>query len=160
MPTSQTRRTDRMGHDDGMTLVEMLVVLAIVGVMSGATVLAMGHSAREDLLRTESQRLVARLNAAADEAMVSNRRVMLEWDPAGYGFAPSTESTRQRVRSEVRRQARYTLPAGIRLQADRSPVPVDPDLARAPVALRLVASGKEALIVFDGFEASISGAAR
>jgi general secretion pathway protein H len=149
-----------MGHDDGMTLVEMLVVLAIVGVMSGATVLAMGHSAREDLLRAESQRLVARLNTAADEVMVSNRRVVLEWDPAGYGFAPLTEKTPQRGQSELRRQSRYTLPAGIRLQADRSPVPVDPDLARAPIALRLVASGKETLIVFDGFEATVSGAAR
>lgn len=160
MPTSQTRRTDRMGHDDGMTLVEMLVVLAIVGVMSGATVLAIGHSAREDLLRTESQRLAARLNAAADEAMVSNRRVALQCDPSGYGFVRSGEQVQQRGQTGAELETRYTLPAGIRLQGDRSALLLDPDLASAPVVLRLVASGKETVVVFDGFEATVSGTAR
>lgn len=68
----------------GFTLVEMLVVLAILGLAATALVLAV--PATDDGLRRESSRLAARIAAARDLAVVEGRPVALWLAPSGYGF--------------------------------------------------------------------------
>lgn len=69
----------------GFTLVELMVVIAIIAVMSAAVIMVMPDP-RGDL-RTEAERLAARAGAARDAAIVEARPTALLLGPAGYGFS-------------------------------------------------------------------------
>lgn len=68
----------------GFTLVELLVVLAIIG-MAGAAVAVAMPDPRGDL-RAEAERLAARVRAAQDAAVIEARDMALRVGPSGYGF--------------------------------------------------------------------------
>src|SRR5690606_7200650 len=68
----------------GFTLVELMVVIAIIGVAAGAVVLSMPDP--RPTLAVEAERLAARLTLAREEAVMTNRPVALRADAAGYGF--------------------------------------------------------------------------
>jgi general secretion pathway protein H len=70
--------------EDGFTLVEMLVVVLILGLASAAVVLVVppGGSA----LRTDAERLAARIASARDEAVLQAKPVAVWTRPSGYGF--------------------------------------------------------------------------
>ena len=67
----------------GMTLIEMLVVLVIVGVSAGLLVLG-GGGLRETTAQTEANRLADRLRLAADEALIDGRPMQLRLAPSSY----------------------------------------------------------------------------
>lgn len=71
----------------GFTLVEMLVVLAIIAVMAGAVSIGIGSVTRAPSVETEARRLATRLQAAADDAMLGDRIIALTAEKHGYGFA-------------------------------------------------------------------------
>lgn len=73
---------------DGLTLIEMLVVLAIIGVMSSLVVVGLGAGAKEQNVQAEAQRLALSLQAASDEALTSDNSIMFEWDAEGYELSP------------------------------------------------------------------------
>jgi general secretion pathway protein H len=81
MPTSATGSSSRSA---GFTLVEVMVVLAIVGLMSA--VVALSLPASGDDLRREGERLAARLAAARDSAILGNRETAAVIDARGYRF--------------------------------------------------------------------------
>lgn len=72
-------------HQSGFTLVELMAVVAIIGVASAAVVLAMPDP-RGDL-RRDAERLAARASAARDAAIIEARPTALILGPAGYGFS-------------------------------------------------------------------------
>ncbi|MBB4631924.1 GspH/FimT family pseudopilin [Sphingosinicella soli] len=86
MPTSATGRIREglSGRSRGFTLVEMMVVLAIVGLM--AAVVAVNVPSSESTLARESDRLAARLLAARDHAILANRGTSAILDARGYRF--------------------------------------------------------------------------
>jgi general secretion pathway protein H len=71
----------------GMTLIEMLVVLAIIGVAAGAVTLGIGAATRAPNVEAEARRLATRLQSAADDAMLGDQLIALTIDQHGYGFA-------------------------------------------------------------------------
>ena len=73
-------------HEAGVTLVEVLVVLAIMGVMTGIAALAIPSGPRPATLRAAADLLAARLDIAAEESLISGRAARLEWDGTGYRF--------------------------------------------------------------------------
>ena len=73
-------------REAGLSLVEMLVVLAIIGVLAGSTVLGIGAASRSSSIEAEARQLASRLQLAADEAMISGRSIAFVWDDAEYGF--------------------------------------------------------------------------
>jgi len=75
--------------DAGMTLVEIVVALAIVGVMAGIAVLSVGAADRGASTETEARRLAARIALAADLALIEGQATNLVWDDRGYSFDPS-----------------------------------------------------------------------
>lgn len=68
----------------GFTLVELMVVLAIMALAATAVILTLPGS--EGGARTEAGRLSARIAAARDLAVIERRPVALWLAPSGYGF--------------------------------------------------------------------------
>ncbi|MCU0909489.1 MAG: prepilin-type N-terminal cleavage/methylation domain-containing protein [Rhodobacteraceae bacterium] len=68
----------------GLSLVEVLVTLAIVGVMAGLLTLGAGRIAAPDLARTEAQRLARVLDTLADAALVSGTERVVSLASDGY----------------------------------------------------------------------------
>ena len=69
---------------NGFTLVELMVVLAIMALAATAVVLTI--PGEERAVRSEADRLAARLAAARDIAVIEGRSVAVSFAPSGYGF--------------------------------------------------------------------------
>lgn len=74
----------RSGRNDGFTLVELLIVLAIIGMMSAVVVLAMPDP--RGSLTAEAERFAARAKAAQERAVMDARAMSVRVTGAGYGF--------------------------------------------------------------------------
>ena len=71
----------------GLTLIEMLIVLSIIGISAGAVALGIGSTTRQPTLESEARALAALIQTGADDAMLGDRLVALTVDDHGYGFA-------------------------------------------------------------------------
>lgn len=132
----------------GFTLVEMLVVLAIIGIAAGATVLGLGVATRGVSTEAEAQRLAARIRLAADDAMVTGRAVTLSWDRSGYAFAGAA--------ADEPAFAPHALPQGVRLDMGRpaGSLSLGVDGLGAPVRARLVSASERWQVDYDGLTVS------
>ncbi|WP_439568276.1 GspH/FimT family pseudopilin [Sphingopyxis sp.] len=75
----------RAGREaNGFTLVELMVVLAIMALAATAVVLTIPGEERS--VRSEADRLAARLAGARDIAVIEGRSVAVNFAPSGYGF--------------------------------------------------------------------------
>ena len=77
----------------GFTLVELMVVLAIMALAATAVVLTIPGEERN--VRSEADRLAARLAAARDVAVIEGRSVSVNLAPSGYGFERRVEGAWQ-----------------------------------------------------------------
>lgn len=138
----------RVGGDEmGLTLIEMLVVLAIIGVIAGATVLGVGAATRGPSVEAEAKRLANDLQLAADEAMVDDQRVAMIWDERSYAF----------VRGDARNTPeRHRLAAGIRMNMGdaRQPLPIGVDGSGIPAMAGLRSESERWMVAYDGLIAS------
>ena len=120
-------------RDDGLTLVEMLAVLAILGIASGAAALSLAVR-RGASVEGEAHGLARSIQASADATLTGAPPSLLTVDPRGY----------------VVGDARHDLPPGMRLDGAGGAVGED------ALALR-IARGDEAWAVdFDGLRATAS----
>lgn len=162
-----SRRKGGREIEAGLTLIEVLVVLAIVGVMTGVTVLGAGLLDRGARAQGEAERLADRLRLAADEVLVTAAPLAMVHDAQGYRFlAWNAEAAEWRPSPQAALGPRHDLPAALRLEREgpeaAAPVIVTPDLPQPPVALIIVQSGAGAgapwRVGFDGFAASAAPA--
>jgi len=138
---------------EGMTLVEILVVLAVVGVAAGAVVLGLGSMDRDTGVQIEANRFADRLRLAADDVLVAGRPLSVAWTPDGYAFQGADDLT------DALRD-RHRLPDGVRMEGPEGPAvaTIDPDGA-APVMVFAFRKDDIAWTVsFDGLNA-VTGAA-
>ncbi len=136
----------------GLTLVEMLVVLAIIAVMAGAVAMSIG-SGTGRTTEAEARRLAARLELAGDEAMVTGRTVGFAWDRGSYRFMTLKAGKWQDEAASALEP--HSLPDGLAIDADvKAPIVIGADGGGNPIALRLVpGKGSSWTVAFDGVQA-------
>jgi len=132
----------------GATLVEILVGLAIVAVMSGAAMVALGAADRTIRAEQEAERLASRLRAAGDAAILSGRPVILAWDEYGYVFQESAAGP----------ESRHDLPGALRLSAipRQGAITIAPDGAGGGMVWRISTGSAGWRVAFDGLAATPS----
>ncbi len=144
----------RHASQTGMTLIEMLIVLAIIGVAAGAVTLGIGAATRKPSVESEARRLASRLQAAADDAMLGDRLVAFTAEKHGYGFATIGTNGRMAARTEGA-LAPHTLPGGITLTLDtRPPVVLGVDGSGKPMAASIDNGSQRWLVRYDGLTAT------
>jgi len=70
----------------GFTLLELLVVVALIGVMLTAVVMSVGDGGREKNMENEAKRLVAVIKLARDEAVLLSQELSMVIDVTHYDF--------------------------------------------------------------------------
>jgi general secretion pathway protein H len=145
---------ESQGGESGMTLVEMLAVLAIIGVAAGATALGIGAATRAPSVESEARRLSTRLQSVADEAMVSDQPVAFTWDAKSYAFL--RWDGRGWQTGEDDGHARHRLPAGVSLDmgSRRPPLVLGVDGSGVPAAIGMKTGTDRWLVVYDGLTAT------
>lgn len=138
-----------------MTLVEMLVVLAIIGIASGGVALAIGSATRAPSVESEARRFATRLEAAGDDAMLGDRMVALTVDASGYGFA--------RVASDglipkgAPKLDWHTLPGGVEMTLDQPPPFIlGTDGASKPLIAKLASGDQRWTVRYDGLSSAVA----
>lgn len=136
----------------GLTLIEMLMVLVIIGIATSALVLGTNLAGRDRRVETEAVRLAARLEMAVDEGLVARVPLALFWTAGGYEFRRWDGSGWQVTASAG--LAAHALPAALvlrRQDGESGPVVVAEDGLGAAVALEISGAGAVWRVAFDGF---------
>lgn len=148
----------RRASQAGMTLIEMLIVLAIIGVAAGAVTLGIGAATRKPSVESEARRLAGRLQAAADDAMLGDRLVAFTAGEHGYGFATVAANGRLAPRTDEA-FAPHTLPAGITLTLDaRPPLVLGVDGSGKPMVASIDNGSQRWIVRYDGMTTTASPA--
>jgi general secretion pathway protein H len=74
----------------GYTLLEMLVVIVILGILSGFIVLSLRGTSEQERLLEAADRLAALVRHQCEEALLNGRTVRLLLDDRGYRFEVAT----------------------------------------------------------------------
>ena len=137
-----------------MTLVEMIVVLAIVAIIAGAAALGLGALSRAPSVEAEARRFADRLQYAVDETMMGGEERALVWDETSYGFVLRDGRAWRPETGE--RLARHRLPGGMTLDAKGASPPalLGGDGIGMPFAVRVNSAGGSWLVIYDGLNAT------
>ncbi len=145
----------------GITLIEVLVVLAVIGVGAGATMMATRDRGRD--VEAEAMRLARHLTLGVDEVLISGLPMVLRWDAAGYGFGqlpaemPLLAPHDWPAAAHPALGARHALPdaVALRLRDAALPVPVvlPASAATRTVTFDLTGAAAGWVVIFDGFTA-------
>lgn len=128
-----------MAQDRGLTLVEMLVVLAIMAVVAGLATLGLGAGDGAGA-EAEARGLAAALEGAADDAMLAGAPRVLVADRRGYAVDGAP-------RRDLPLDMRLTAPERLAIRADG---------AGATATLVVSAPAGDWTIAFDGAAATVA----
>lgn len=146
-------RTSSHDRDSGMTLIEMLIVLVIIGVAAGGVALGVGVATRAPSVETEARRLALRLQAAADDAMLGDRIIAFTVDKNGYGFAAVARDGSMVPLGDA--LAFRRLPGGITVHIDVAPpVMLGVDGNGRPLTATIENGEQRWVVRYDGMTAS------
>jgi general secretion pathway protein H len=85
----------RRSAEHGFTLVELMVVIVIIGLMSGAVVLTMADP--RGRISGDIDRFAGRVRAARNSAIIAGKPIALWVSPTAYGFERRAEGQWQAV---------------------------------------------------------------
>jgi general secretion pathway protein H len=127
----------------GVTLIEMMIVLVIIGVAAGALTLGLGALGRDNRAEHEARRLAAAIGLGVDAALIGGVVQPVAWDATGYRIGVG---------------ARHPLDASVTLaRADGSDAPLilAPDATSLPADFILQGDGARWQVAFDGLAATV-----
>ncbi|MEO8241425.1 MAG: prepilin-type N-terminal cleavage/methylation domain-containing protein [bacterium] len=129
----------------GVTLVEILVVLSIIAITTGAAMLRLGIGASEDRLASTAQTLALAITQSSDAALATGEDRLLDLGPQAYRLHPASAADSQ-----------WTPTDGLTF-TDPAPVTVRfaADGTSLPFQLHLSQDDRSILITFDGLRATI-----
>ncbi|WP_033921350.1 prepilin-type N-terminal cleavage/methylation domain-containing protein [Sphingomonas sp. 37zxx] len=149
----------RRAGEVGMTLIEMLIVLAIIAVAAGSVTLGIGAATRSPSAESEARRLAQRLQAAADDAMLGDTMVAFTALKSGYGFARFGAGG-EMLPFEGDALGFHQLPGGMTMTLSlRPPVVLGPDGAGKPMTATVEAGSQRWVVLYDGLTANVMPAA-
>ncbi|WP_109807064.1 prepilin-type N-terminal cleavage/methylation domain-containing protein [Sphingosinithalassobacter portus] len=145
-------------RERGLTLIEMLIVLAIIGVAAGAVSLGIGSVTRAPNVETEARRLATQLQAAADDAMLGDHMIAFTVEKHGYGFADyGSDGLVARTGGAF---GFHELPGGIVMTLNvKPPVVLGVDGAGQPLLATIESGDQRWRVTFDGLTATAIPAA-
>ncbi len=154
--TSATGRARTRATRSGFTLVELLMTVAIVGLAAGAVVLSMPDP--RPAVGQEAERLAARLIAARDEAVLSNRPIAVEATAAGYAFSTFDGAVWSPLREGPFKDETWQEGTVLSVPLEPARVIFDPTGTADPAALTLTREGGASTVVVDGSgQVSVNG---
>ncbi len=137
-----------------MTLVEMLIVLAIIAVAGGAVTLGIGAATRAPSVDSEAQRLADRLQSAADDAMLGDALVAFTAEKSGYGFARQDGGGWEPIEDDA--LGVHVLPGGMTMRLSaRPPIILGPEGSGEPLTATISAGGRTDSVAYDGLTARV-----
>ncbi|QIG81835.1 prepilin-type N-terminal cleavage/methylation domain-containing protein [Sphingosinithalassobacter tenebrarum] len=140
-----------------MTLIEMLIVLAIIGVAAGAVSLGIGAVTRAPNVETEARRLATQLQAAADDAMLGDHMIAFTVREDGYGFSDYSPGGLTERTGEA--FGFHQLPGGIVMTLNvNPPVVLGVDGAGQPLLATIESGEQRWMVTFDGLTATAAPA--
>lgn len=151
MRTSVVPRAPDPAQQAGFTLVELMIVLAVMGLLAGVAVWRWPSSDND--ARAEAQALATRIAAARDQAIIGGRSLALVVEPGGYRFEQRSGGEWAATTEPALRERRWKEGVTARLAASGTRVRFDsvglPDRA---ATLRLQSGGQasEVRILADG----------
>lgn len=127
---------------------EMLIVLAIVGISAGAVVLGLASTNRDTGVQTEANRFADRLRLAADDVLTTGSPLSVTWTPTAYRFESQTNLTEALATP-------HRLSGGVRLTGpqDAGSALIDPDGAAPPLNFTFRRGDQAWRVLFDGLNA-------
>lgn len=156
-----TSRAGVRHGERGLTLIEMLVVLAIIGAVASVSALSLGSASGRDG-QAEASRLTARLQLAADQALIEDRSFALALQKDGYSFVEwDADSAEWRAATLPALDEAHRLPRGMVLRGPRgnAVLPIAADSAGRAFSLTVESEGRAWKIDFDGVTARTAVAA-
>jgi len=97
-------------QQQGFTLIEVLLVVLLIGIVSGIVLLAASPNDASRVVATETERLAEVLVLASEEAVNNNQQLGLLFDERGYRFLVLDEQTQRWQDSTEPLFAPYELP--------------------------------------------------
>ncbi|MFD1786590.1 prepilin-type N-terminal cleavage/methylation domain-containing protein [Sphingomonas floccifaciens] len=140
-----------------MTLVEMLIVLAIIGIASGGVALAIGSATRAPSVESEARRFATRLEAAGDDAMLGDRMIALTVDDSGYSFTKVASDGV--IPKGTPKLDHHTLPGGVAMTLDQAPpLLLGLDGLSKPLTATLTSGSQVWVVRYDGLTSTVTRA--
>lgn len=135
----------RRQAEAGVTLVEILVVLSIIAITTGAVMLRLGLGRSDDALTSAAQTLALAVTQGSDAALTTGEDRLLEIGPLGFSLHATSAAAPWNPLPDLTLTRSDALPDALRLAADGT---------SAPFGLVLTQGRRSVTVAFDGLRAT------